>query len=94
MNLIIIVFYLSLINQDTVQFTITDPHPQPTTVVQILLLGVQQRCFTLKKCISVSTHLSIIRLFHFDLMATNESKIHIVTEIFTMLWRIIIDMVP
>lgn len=92
MNLIIIVFYLSLINQDTVQSTITDPHPQPTTVVQILLLGVQQRCFTLKKCISVSTH-KYYWLFHFELMATNESKIHIVTENFTMLWRIIIDMV-
>lgn len=92
MNLIIIVFYLSLINQDTVQSTITDPHPQPTTVVQILLLGVKQRCFTLKKCISVSTH-KYYWLFHFELMATNESKLHIVTENFTMLWRIIIDMV-
>lgn len=78
MNLIIIVFYLSLINQDTVQFTITDPHPQLTTVVRILLLDVQQRCFTLKKCISVSEH-KYYWLFHFDLMATNESKIHIVT---------------
>lgn len=83
MNLIIIVFYLSLINQDTVQFTIMDPHPQLTTVVRILLLDVQQRCFTLKKCISVSA--LTYWLFHFDLMATNESKIHIVTAKFTML---------
>lgn len=84
--LIIIVFYLSLKNQGFVQFTITEPHSQLTTIVRILPTGVHQRCFTLRKYFSVSGH-QFYWSFHFDLIATNTLKIYIVTENSTMLWH-------